>query len=337
MGDNWISNDQVIDLLYRAILRRDPDEQGRKTFTSQLQQGRTLASIVQQFANCDEFKRHSKLFVPPGHFYSPITDPAELDGHFVETDRQFRTQDLPGIRIDLGEMTEEFNSFLPYLNDIPFEETPRSNLRYGFDNSAYSWGDGSVLYSMLRKYRPRRLIEIGSGWSSACSIDTIDRFLNDQCELIFIEPYPQLLRELLGDAAERVTIYDKPVQTVDLSVFATLEAGDFLFIDSTHIAKTGSDVCYELFQILPALKRGVHVHFHDVFWPFEYPRKWAVEESRSWNELYLLRAFLYNSEEWKITFFNDYFARFEAPLISSLHPDFLRNSGGALWLQKCGI
>jgi hypothetical protein len=97
---------------------------------------------------------------------------------------------------------------------------------------------------------------------------------------------------------------------------------------------TGSDVCFELFEILPHLKSGVVVHFHDVFWPFEYPRYWVVEENRCWNELYGIRAFLTKNEQWTILFFNDYFARFEVETITETCQLFLKNPGGALWLRK---
>jgi len=119
-----------------------------------------------------------------------------------------------------------------------------------------------------------------------------------------------------------------------VTIYDELEAGDILFIDSTHVLRTGSDVVFELFEILPRLAKGVIVHFHDMFWPFEYPRSWAVEENRSWNELYAVRAFLINNDAWRVLFFNDYMRLFERDLIQRTYPNFLKNSGGALWLEK---
>ncbi len=121
-----------------------------------------------------------------------------------------------------------------------------------------------------------------------------------------------------------------PVQHVPLSVFAALEAGDILFVDSTHVVRTGSDVCFELFEVLPCLARGVLVHIHDMFWPFEYSRQWAVEENRSWNELYAVRAFLSYNDAWRIVLFNDYLAKLERGMIEATYPQFLRSTGGAL-------
>jgi hypothetical protein len=98
--------------------------------------------------------------------------------------------------------------------------------------------------------------------------------------------------------------------------------------------KTGSDVVYELFEILPRLRSGVVVHFHDVFYPFEYPFEWVVVRNYSWNELYALRAFLMGNQDWEIMFFNDYFARIERDRIARDAPEILRNPGGGLWLRR---
>src|SRR5262249_36932105 len=148
---------------------------------------------------------------------------------------------------------------------------------------------------------------------SACTIDTVERFLSHECELTFIEPYPALLRTLFGGIVPRAEVIEKPVQEVPLSVFESLQANDILFIDSTHVMSTGSDVCFELLEILPRLAPGVLVHFHDMFWPFEYPRPWAVDENRSWNELYAVRAFLIGNRTWHVVLFNDYMAKLERP------------------------
>jgi hypothetical protein len=121
------------------------------------------------------------------------------------------------------------------------------------------------------------------------------------------------------------------------STFDDLSAGDILFIDSTHIVKTGSDVCCELFEILPRLPAGVLVHFHDIFWPFEYGEDWVLNENRSWNEIYALRAFLTYNSQFEIIFFNDFFRQFRRDLIAQTYPKFLNNTGGAIWLRRRGV
>ena len=227
------------------------------------------------------------------------------------------------------------SALLPFLHEIPFPDEKADGFRYYFRNEAYSYGDASILYAMLRLNPPTRVIEVGSGYSSACTMDTIDRYLPSRVEVTFIEPYPELLRQTLGvQTMECVRLYDKPVQDIPLTVFAELQRGDILFIDFTHIMKSGSDVCYELFEVLPRLAPGVFVHFHDIFWPFEYSEEWVLRENRSWNEIYSIHAFLMYNQEFEIVFFNDFFRRLQPELIAASYPDFLKNTGGALWLRK---
>ncbi len=110
---------------------------------------------------------------------------------------------------------------------------------------------------------------------------------------------------------------------------------DILFIDSSHVSKTGSDVNHLLFKILPLLNDGVMIHFHDIFFPFEYPQWWAFE-GRAWNEAYLLHAFLAHNRAYQIEFFNTYVIDRYRERIAAEFPLFLKNEGGSLWLRKVG-
>jgi hypothetical protein len=328
---------RFVSALYRGVLYRQPNQAGSESYVRALLGVKTRASIADEFTTGDEAPLQSavKLFVPPGHFYSPIVDPTEADRHLAALEATPLPESINGINLDRVEMVRTWHTLLPFLSGIPFDDVNSTcSLRYHFDNPHYSWGDGSILHAILCYLRPKRFIEIGSGWSSACALDTIEHYRSHNCELTFIEPYPKLLLDLLGNAAARVRILDKPVQQVPLSTFDELQAGDIVFIDSTHVLRTGGDVCFELFEILPRLSSGVFVHFHDIFWPFEYPRLWAVEENRSWNELYAVRAFLLQNNNWRIMLFNDYLGKLERPMIEATYPRFLRNPGGALWLQR---
>jgi hypothetical protein len=113
------------------------------------------------------------------------------------------------------------------------------------------------------------------------------------------------------------------LQDVPLSTFQLLDSGDVLFVDSTHVAKLGSDVNRILFEILPALASGVVVHFHDVFYPFEYPKNW-VREGRGWNETYVLRAFLEYNEAFEILLWGH--------MLRTL--GHYAGTGGSIWLRK---
>ena len=109
---------------------------------------------------------------------------------------------------------------------------------------------------------------------------------------------------------------------------------DVLFVDSGHVLKTGNDLHHVLFEVLPVLTPGVVIHFHDIFWPFEYPATWVLDERRAWNENYALRAFLSGNAGYEILFFNDYFARYQLDAMRAAHKLIARNTGGSLWLRK---
>jgi hypothetical protein len=187
---------------------------------------------------------------------------------------------------------------------------------------------------MLRHLRPKRVIEVGSGFSSAVTLDTNDRFFGGSIACTFIEPYPDRLRSLLrGDDAARTKILELPLQDVPTDVFATLEANDVLFIDSTHVSKVNSDVNTAFFDILPKLRPGVHVHFHDIFYPFEYPREW-VFEGRNWTEAYVLRAFLSFNTAFRVRWFTTFLTTFHRERFAAAMPGYLINPGGSIWLQR---
>jgi hypothetical protein len=123
------------------------------------------------------------------------------------------------------------------------------------------------------------------------------------------------------------------IQDVSLKEFDALEENDILFIDSTHISKINSDVNFILFEILPRLKPGVYIHFHDIFFPFEYPITWAYE-GRAWNEAYLLRAFLQYNSEFRVVAMNSFLHKFHLEHLAIKMPLCTMNPGGSIWLRK---
>jgi hypothetical protein len=268
---------------------------------------------------------------PPGHFYSPLPDLDEVRAH----DREIfdAPVTLPGIDLREQEQLALVEKLAPYAADVPFGGDPAPGLRYHFANDYFGWGDGLVLFCLLRQLRPQRLVEVGSGYSSALMLDTAERFLDGRPHCTFIEPYPDRLRALLrpGDA-DRATVIEARVQDVDREVFARLAPGDVLFIDSSHVSKVGSDVNLLLLDVLPALPAGVHVHVHDIVWPFEYSRAW-VYEGRAWTEAYLLRALLVHNERLRITWWSSFLRARHADAVTARLPLWRIDSGTSLWLE----
>ena len=272
-------------------------------------------------------------FVPAGHFYSPM--PSAEDVEALER-RPPTTSPLPGIALNDEAQLTLLSELARFYSSMPFTAEQSPGLRYWFENPSYSYGDGTLLHSMLRWLRPRRLIEVGSGYTSALTLDTNQRFLDSRLSCTFIEPYPELLRTLLHPGDEQcVTIIPTRLQDVDLAVFDALAAGDVLFIDSTHVAKVNSDVNRLFFEILPRLATGTFIHIHDVFAGFEYPVQW-FREGRAWNEQYVLRAFLQFNEHFRIRLFGNYIVPRHAAWFREHMPLCLNNPGGALWMEKIG-
>jgi hypothetical protein len=332
-----IDNAKLARALYRTILRREPSHMETLHHIPDLV-ARRYFEVINRLLLSQERKsvecRDLGLYAPPGHYASPIVDVSELR-RMPPIHAEAEDGALPMIHIDRPRMRAFWQSCVPLLRECPFPATKTDGFRYFYENGGFSYADAMMFYAMLRKHRPRRVVEVGSGHSSACLLDTVERYLGNETALTLVDPHPELALSLMTDADKsRTRFVAKPIQEVGLALCDELAANDILFIDSTHVAKTGSDVCHEFFNILPFLNEGVLIHFHDMFYPFEYPDAWVYDENRSWNEIYLMRAFLMNNDAFEIVFFNDYFWRFYRDDVMDTCPDFARNPGGALWLRK---
>jgi hypothetical protein len=278
--------------------------------------------------------RMIKTAHPNGHFYSPVVDPAEL----MQRIEELYPENPTALGIDFRDddqlhLIESALSKHMGLYDYP-EHGPRDGELDHFytQNSQFSWLDARALFCFLLHWRPKRVIEVGSGYSSLLMSDVKRRFLPN-LQLQCVEPYPRpfLRRHDLG-----FELLETFVQKVPVQVFESLEAGDLLFIDSSHVCKTGSDVNYLYLQILPRLKPGVRVHIHDIFLPFEYLKEWVFDENRSWNEQYLLQALLMHSTAFKVLFAN-YYAYWKFPekiRLALNHPKGLGFGGGSIYIQR---
>jgi predicted O-methyltransferase YrrM len=269
----------------------------------------------------------------PGHFYSPYPDLAEIRERAGEIWKPLDS--APGIDLRETQQWALLDDLAGLAPDLPFADSESSIAtgRYRPDNRPYVLGDAVVLAAMLRHLGPRRYVEVGSGWSTAVALDVRDHYLDDT-EIICIDPYPtRLLDVLAGENPAQFSLRRESVQDTNADVFDQLEAGDVLFIDSTHVVRAGSDVNHLVFEILPRLAPGVAVHVHDVFDGFEYPRRW-VEERRAWSEAYLVRAFLQFNDAFAVTLFTSWLhARDPARYLSAL-PQARQNPGAQLWLTR---
>ncbi len=272
-------------------------------------------------------------WMPPGHFYSPIVDVAEL----ARREHAVFNPDRSLGKIDLrAEAQLALLAVLsPHAAQLAFPQEASGAEGFYYQNPYFPPGDALVLASLLMHLRPKRFIEVGSGFSSALALAVDAQFLDQATQFTFIDPFPERLYSLLDPADQvRHRIFVTAVQDVPLHLFQELDSGDILFIDSTHVSKAGSDVHYEIFEILPSLRPGVYVHFHDIFYPFEYPRDWFFAENRSWNEIYLLRAYLTNNDDYEVILFNDFLGKNHAETFDHYLPGSMKNPGGSLWLRR---
>ncbi|MFD1143552.1 class I SAM-dependent methyltransferase [Larkinella insperata] len=272
---------------------------------------------------------------PPGHFYSPIVNAEELTP-LRKTLFSRRPRPLKGIDLRKRFQYRLLQEFAKFYSTIPFPTHPHPAYRYYYHNDQFSYGDAIVLHAMMRHLRPKQIIEVGSGFGSAVMLDTGALFLDNALKLTIIDPKPERLYSLLRrEDYQYARILEFGVQTIPVYLFETLQPNDILFIDSTHVAKAGSDVNYLFFEILPNLKSGVVIHFHDIFYPFEYPEEWVLGwKGFGWNESYMLRNFMMYNHEFEILFFNSFLHQQYQDWFAEKMPLFLTNPGGSIWLRK---
>lgn len=216
------------------------------------------------------------------HYYDPLPDFAAISAAATEVRRMSAAidYDLDGQRALVRRLGEAYGT-----------EIVAASGEFDFHNEYFAGLDAAMYYALIRDARPRRVIEVGSGFSTRIADLALGRNRRDghPGDLICIEPFPQ---PRLLDAKPAMTLIRQPVELVPLALFEELEANDILFIDSSHAVKFGGDVCREFLDILPRLKPGVWVHVHDIFMPQDYPASWLIDQRVAFTEQYLLEAFL---------------------------------------------
>jgi predicted O-methyltransferase YrrM len=235
------------------------------------------------------------VFPIRNHYYEPLFDARGLTRPLDE-DRA-----LPGIDWNLQEQLELLHS-LSFNEELRRLAVPQGAEPSIFQSGAaanFESGDAEFLYNFIRKKKPARVFEIGSGKSTRIAAAAIKRNRDEapgyRCKHVCIEPYEAPWLEQTG-----ATVIRRRVEEVGSGLFGELSRGDLLFIDSSHVLRPQGDVVFEYLELLPSLKPGVVVHMHDIFSPKDYPREWVVDQVRFWNEQYVLEAFLTCNRDWKV-------------------------------------
>ena len=228
------------------------------------------------------------IHITPVHFYQPIPNTKDL---ILDRKKIWRKSELVGIdmndKLQLKFLREVFPKYYDeYAKFAKNKDERRSEYDFYFGNVAFESVDAEVLYCTIRHFKPSKVIEIGSGFSTLliAQASRYNRKEGKDLKLNVIDPYP---RKVIENLPEISSLIKKRVQEIDFGFFQQLVSGDILFIDSSHVIKTGSDVNYLYLEALPGLKEGVVVHAHDIFIPMEYPEDWVLREHRFWTEQYL--------------------------------------------------
>ena len=217
------------------------------------------------------------------------------------------------------------------LAQLPVDKSQDEN--FYVHNPNFGAGDAELYYLLIRDRKPKRIIEIGSGYSSQLSLLALDlnRKEGADCALTCIEPFEMPFL----DGLKSITVLRQQVETLPLSLFESLAANDILFIDSSHIIRPGDDLLFIYFQILPILQKGVLIHIHDIFTPRHYPQEWLTQKMRFWNEQYLLEAFIYNNTGFKILFALNHLVKTDFDVAKRVFIHLKANSEpSSFWMEK---
>ncbi len=260
------------------------------------------------------------IFPIRNHYYEPLIDYQLISD---ESLTQRKLENIPWNEKQQIDLLSNF-IFTEELSLFPFEKTKKDG-EFFYKNGNYEFGDADIWYSLIRYFKPRRIVEVGSGYSTLIAVAAIknnkDEDATYDCNITCIEPYEMPWLEKTG-----AIIIRKKVEDIESSIFEELQSGDVLFIDSSHMIRPQGDVLKIYLDILPKIKPGVIVHIHDIFSPRDYPAKWLKDEMRFWNEQYLVEAILSSGNAWEVLLANNllknnYFDNFKkcCPYISKDH------------------
>jgi hypothetical protein len=263
-------------------------------------------------------------------FYSPIPDLNRIPESAWE-----RESELAGIHFDLDQQLGYLDGLRKYLAEFrPAEQASGGSDSYFLENGSYGRVDADILYATVRAAKPSRIVELGSGYTTLVVAQACleNERQGAAVEYVAFDPYPGVARPDLPGLTELARV---PAEELSPERLSPLGENDLLIVDTTHTVKMGGDVNHVVLDILPGLGRGVLVHFHDIFLPWEYPRKWAEDYGLYWSEQYLLQAFLSLNEQFEILCALYALARRRPDNLRELIPSWRDGAvPGAFWIRR---
>ena len=283
--------------LYSSRFQRSDPPRDRSPLLSLARKIRTSETALWLIRHLFRTFQKVGISLVPNHYYWPVPDFKELEA------REWPPAQTPvGIDLLLEKQLDFLQSVVPrYEAEWGPEAGAMSSAGYMRGNGFFETVDAEIAHCLVRHFKPKRIIEVGGGHSSRVMAAALEQNLKVdgvRGELLTIDPHPDRFpKEALSD---RVQLISASVQSIDLDVFLTLESGDFLFLDSTHIVGVGSDVVREYLEILPRINRGVLIHAHDIFIPSDYPQDLVLKSLSFWSEQYLLEALLMFNQRFEV-------------------------------------
>lgn len=261
-----------------------------------------------------EFLQRFRINITKNYHYSPIPDVRNLRSRNIWG----QETSLAGVRLQEIEQLEEIEAIVkPYLRECNFPLDPTLiPYEYYMRNGTYGWLCATLYFSLIRHYKPSRIIEVGAGQSTYLAAQAVRMNKTDgvSTELVAVEPFPNPVLQSGFDGLSQVV--PQKVEDLNLDFFSSLQAGDILFIDSTHTVKVGGDVIFLFLEVLPRLSPGVLIHVHDIYWPQHYPPKFILDQHFFWSEQYLLQAFMMFNDHFQILWAGNY--------LTEKHPEKIR-------------
>jgi hypothetical protein len=283
-----------------------------------------ITRILTDFANIAVVRRH---------YYEPIVFQRDLKSDLAAE------RAISGLKLNpMGQIafidSLTFGQELAHSPMVP--RRPNDKAQFYFQNGSFGCGDAEIYYNIIRRFKPARIIEVGSGYSSVLAQQALRKNREQDAGYTYrhicIEPFENTWLESVGAEIERKRVEDCP-----LSFFQQLEAGDILFIDSTHMIRPQGDVLFEILSLIGTLKKGVLIHVHDIFTPRDYPKRWVLGDRRFWNEQYLLEAYLCFNESFEVVAAVNWLKNNHFDLLCACCPVLAQEptaQPGSFWFQK---
>ena len=239
---------------------------------------------------------------------------------------------------DQNLLREEINSLQLFGNTWAPDEfgDPETCTRYFESNGQFGNTDARSYYAYLKRLKPKKVVEIGSGFSSLIALQALRE--NGSGQLICIDPFPRPFIKQLAESGDLELLQQRVQDVSIMSINALLEDGDFLFIDSTHTVKTGSDCLHIYLRLIPQITSNIIVHVHDIFLPDGMPQRWITDLQIYWTEQYLLLALLIDNLRTKVLFASHYNTLVNSDLLAKCLPATPTGvlGGGSFWFSYNG-